>query len=159
MKEDNEFRYIGKDVPYKTPPGFFDSITEKTLKKAILREKNLRKTNIRRLIYSLAASVAILFFLGYHFIHFTEKMQPSELIVMGRSPVLQKVVPKSDISSKQITVAETTKTTSLKPSVTEISEPFRNEGLNDILTEMTDDELQQMAAQYKTDTFIMESVQ
>jgi hypothetical protein len=159
MKPDIEFQQIGKEVPYKTPDDFFESITENTLQKAILREQMHRKNNFRRVVFSVAASIAILLFLGYHLMTYREDQSVSNLLSQDTHPATQNIIQKKSVLTDQIAAMETIKTLSSKPTAKIVSESLPTEGLNDVLSEMTDEELQQMAAMYKTDPFHEETVQ
>ena len=159
MKENSEFWHFGKEVPYKTPAGFFESITEKTLQKAILREQMLRKNNIRRVVFSVAASATILLFLGYLWMIYPVDHSVSNLPSQDTQPARQTMIQKTPVPMNQIAAMETLKV-QLDPSPARTStESTKAEGLSDVLTEMTDEELQQMAALYQTDPFSEEAIQ
>jgi hypothetical protein len=57
MEHKNEFEAFGKQMPYKVPEGFFDTVTQKTLKLAHKRKIQSVK---RRLNFSLAAAASII---------------------------------------------------------------------------------------------------
>ena len=159
MKELNEFRHIGKEMPYKTPPGFFETVSESTLQKAILREKAHKKDNLRRLIFSVAASLALLLYLGFHFVGNKVAYSDSILIAQDSMPIAKQIhhekmeIPtaKSGLSTKKLN--------SGKISEKRLAVSAKNEALSDVLSDLSDDELQQIAAMYTADPFINESVQ
>jgi hypothetical protein len=159
MKPDNEFQQIGKEIPYKTPPGFFESVCEETLQKAILSKQNHRRNNNRRMIFSVAASTAILWFLGYQWMIYPQNKPGSNLLSQETQSAGQTIIQKKAVSADQIAAKEIIKTFSSRPTARIVSESLQTDGLNDVLSEMTDEELQQMVAMYKTDPFHEETVQ
>jgi hypothetical protein len=159
MKENSEFRQIGKEVPYKTPAGFFESITENTLQKAILREQMHRKNNIRRVVFSVAASAAILLFLGYQWMIYPVDQSVSNLPSQDTQPAGQTIIQKKPVTVKQIVAMETLKVQLDQSPASTITEFTKVEALSDVLTEMTDEELQLIAAMYQTDPFSEEAIQ
>jgi len=159
MKENSEFRQIGKEVPYKAPAGFFESITENTLQKAILREQMHRKNNIRRIVFSVAASTVILLFLGYQWMNYPVDQSVSNLPSQDTQPARQTIIQKKPVPMNQIAAMETLKVQLDQSPARTLTEFTKAEGLSDVLTEMTDEELQQMAALYQTDPFSEEAIQ
>jgi hypothetical protein len=159
MKTDDGFRHIGKETPYKIPAGFFESITENTLQQAILSEKNHKRNNIRRMVLSVAASVAVLFFLGYYFIQNPAVKTPLNMVAGKTQTSGQIIIQEKQESADQIAALETMKTSPVKSSVRKTTEKIMAEGLNDVLSDMSDEEIQQMAAMYNSDTFINEITQ
>jgi hypothetical protein len=159
MKENSEFRQFGKEVPYKTPAGFFESITENTLQKAILREQMHRKYNIRRVVFSVAASAAILLFLGYQWIIHPVDQSASNILSQDTQPARQTIIQKKPVPMNQIAALETLKVLKDQSPAKTLTEFTKAEGLSDVLAEMTDEELQQMAAMYQTDPFSEEAIQ
>jgi hypothetical protein len=151
--EDDEFQEIGKETTYKVPDGFFENISEKTLLKAKEREQNREKIRVLWRTVAVTATMAAMVLLGY-FIFEPDNKPATNLIVQNKQPVEQPVIHEQEIS-KQPEVAEVKKTepekTNLKENSTEV--------LSDVLTDLSDEELLQLAAMIKTDPFISESAQ
>jgi hypothetical protein len=159
MEEYNEFRQFGKETPYTTPTGFFETFSEKTLQKAITRKQNSRKIYIRRLIFSAAASIALLVYSGIHFIWKSDSTPAIKLIVQDTLHSVQPIFQANTAMPKERTVIGAKKTSIGKEIMKKIEVPEKAEALKDVLTDLTDEELQQIAAMYKTDPFINESIQ
>ncbi len=154
MKEYDEFQQIGKEIPFKAPAGFFETISQKTLTKAIIRKQKHKKNNIRRLIYSVAASVALLLFVGFHFLGNSCTDPCPNLIVQETLPVVKPLIREKQDTPKQNMVQLSAKMISIEESGGKLEIQEKNEILRDVLSEMTDDELQQIIVIYKTDLFI-----
>ena len=156
MKEDIGFQKIGKEIPFKAPHDFFETISEKTLQKAKQREYNRRK--IRRLWRSVsaAASLAALFFLGY-FMLGPDIKSGSNQTAQEVQPTGRQIIHQKPEVAKESTVAEVEKKSAV-PEKTVIK-TTENEVISDVLADLTDDELSQIAAMLQTDTFISESAQ
>jgi hypothetical protein len=146
MKENTDFQNIGKNTPYKAPTGFFDTISERTLQKAKQREQNQQKTRRLWRVVSLAASLAALFFLGYFKLELNTRPESQQMI--------QEIIPSETQSVQQGPVMSAKPTGSETMKVT-----FEKEAISDVLTDMTDEELSQMAAMFQTDPFTSESGQ
>jgi hypothetical protein len=159
MKEDTEFSHIGKGNPYAVPAGFFEDISEKTLQKAIMREHIHRKSNIRRIVISVAASVTVLLFLGYQFGKFPEEKTLSDQLEHELKPSGQTIIQKDTVSPGQIAQRETILTSPSKTPIKKITESTKTEGFSDLLSDMSDDELLEVAALVNTDPFIDETMQ
>ena len=151
--EDNEFQGIGKKNPYKVPDGFFENISEKTLLKAKEREQNHGKSRALWRTLAVAASMAAMVLLGY-FIFEPDNKPATNLIVQNKQPVEQQIIQKQKIS-KQPEVAEVKKAVPEKT----VSDASSTEVVGDILADLSDEELLQLAAMIKTDPFISESAQ
>lgn len=152
MQDNEEFQQIGKEIPYKVPPGFFESFAEKTLKEAIVREQIHKRNNIIRLFLSVAASIALLFYLGLHLRQDSDLIQSPNLIAEGTKPTNQSVTKTSGETIKHKDFNELKK--EIPMTIQE-----KTEVLRDILSDLSDDDLDQIAIRYKTDTFINESLQ
>jgi len=148
---DIDFKKIGKDSHYSVPDGFFEHVSELTLKKAKLREKNYRKIQITLRGFAVAASLAVVALFSY-FMTNSEKHEVRQLVKQElheeTGPIRQMdLIGKHSPSSKTKVVA------GAKAIVREITP----ETLSDVLPELTDDELLQMTILYQTDPFIDES--
>ena len=154
MKEDKDFQNIGKRMTYKTPHGFFDQISEKTLRAAKLHEQNRKKSLFLWRSLAIAASMTGIALIGYYF---TEQQTPPEkLVAMQKTKTdsIKEVQPILDQTKTQV-VAEK----KVIKSVVSTNKENENEAIDDVLADLTDDELLQMAAMFKTDQFMGESTQ
>lgn len=153
MKEVDEFQKIGKKLPYQMPGNFFELVSEKTLRKAKQREQNRRKSLMLRRIVTVAASLSALALLGYFML---EPNRPeTNLIVQEKQTVTKPIIEQKQEVPEQPTEAEIRKTV---PEKTLAKEKIV-EKISDVISEMSDDELLQLAAMYKSDPFIGESAQ
>jgi len=153
MKEDTEFQEIGKNTPYKVPDGFFEKISEKTLRKAKQREQNSRKILIVLRTFAVAASLAAIALLAY-FMTGTEKPEIKQLVQSKQTEVID-TIRLTEVISKKITITEIKKEAPVKTTIKET----KPEEITDVLSELSDDELLQLAAMYKSDLFIDDSPQ
>ena len=153
MKEETEFQEIGKNTPYKVPDGFFEKISEKTLRKAKQREQNSRKILIVLRTFAVAASLAAIALLAY-FMTGTEKPEIKQLVQSKQTEVID-TIRLTEVISKKITITEIKKEAPVKTTIKET----KPEEITDVLSELSDDELLQLAAMYKSDLFIDDSPQ
>ena len=153
METEFGFEEIGQKTTYKVPDGFFARVSSDTLIKARQREQ-FRKTNrlIWRTIVVAASLVTILYF--SYFRSEPLKSGLNQIILGDHSEANQMDNPPETISNS-ILVAESTNLVLHKRL--RIETPTVE--LNTVLSEMTDEELQQMAAMYKNDIFFGESPQ
>lgn len=151
MKEDIEFQEFGKKLPYKVPEGFFEKISAKTLQEARKREQSARRRVIALRTLAVAASLVAVAFLGYHKFG-PEKPEPVQTAEVIATPPHEQPVQNVDTTLKSPAIAEQ-KTSVAAPA--EKAKP--DENLSDVLADLSDDELLQMAAMYKSDTFLNES--
>jgi anti-sigma-K factor RskA len=167
MKEDVEFQEIGKRTPYKAPDGFFESVSEKTLQRAKRREQSHRKNLTLWRTMAVAASLFAVVSLGYYLSEpeITPKTK-TDVIVMEKHPDVQLPIVQKPEIDQQSTVNVPKKATPAK--VIEIPAPAKekmltvendSEALKDVLADLTDEELLEMDAMYKTDPMIGESEQ
>lgn len=143
-------------MPYTVPDGFFDGITEKTLDKARQREKVRRKYVLIWRSMAIAASLTALIVAGYLLINLLppgKTEQTAQNITAGPqnevqngelAEVIDTLPVKEDYANK-----ETTKNT-----VNVIQD---EEGINDVLTSLTNEELMELAAMLTSDMFIEET--
>lgn len=152
MDPTDEFRDFGKKMPYQEPTGFFDQFSEKTLQQAKRREQNRKKSLVVWRTVAVAASLSALALLGY-FMFEPEKPETSQ-IVQEKQPVEQPQIKNQEII-KQPEVSE------IKKAVPEkvVEKESNTEEISDVLADLSDEELLQLAAMYKTDPFISESEQ
>lgn len=150
MKEDIEFQEIGKRTSYKVPDGFFEQISEKTLRRAKEREQSSRKILIALRTFAVAASLSAIALLAY-FMTETEKTEIGQL-VQNKQTEVKDTLRQTDVIVRKITVSEIKEEAPLKTIVIET----KPEEIIDVLSELSDDELLQLAAMYKSDLFIAE---
>ena len=159
MQDSEEFQQIGKEIPYKVPTGFFESFAGKTLQEAISREKIHKRNKTLRLIFSVAASVAILFYLGLHFKQDYAPIKVPNLIVERTKPANKSANQTSRETINHLNIKNLNKEIPRINNERELSAKEKTEVLRDILSNLSDDDLEQIAIRYKTDAFINESLQ
>ncbi len=151
MKKDTEFQEIGKETPYRVPAGFFEQVSEKTLLKAMQREHDRKRTLALVRSFAVAASLAALVFLGY--LKFGPEKPDINLSVKVEHPETKQPVEQSLEIAKQPALAEIPNAVPEKS----ISKQEENEEMSDVLADLSDDDLAQLAAMYKSDPFLGES--
>ena len=151
MKNDKEFDEKLRKSLYKVPEGFFEQVSEKTLSKAKQREQRRRTFLITLGTFAVAASLSAIALLGY-FRHGSEKIETTS-IVQGKKAEIQQSVRQTEVIGKPADMSGIKK---VLPSKTVVKES-KPEDLSDVLPELTDDELFQVAAVYKSDPFIDEA--
>ena len=156
MEPTDEFRDFGKKLPYQEPAGFFEQLSEKTLQQAKLREQRRRKRLVLWRNVAVAASLSALAMLGY-FMFEPEKPELNP-IVQETQPVEQQIIENQE-TPKQPEVAEIKKAIPGKASETIVVKENNTEEIGDVLADLSDEELLQLAAIYKTDPFTSESDQ
>jgi hypothetical protein len=156
MEPTDEFRDFGKKLPYQEPTGFFDQLSEKTLNQAKLREQHRRKAVVLWRTVAVAASLSALALLGYFM--FEPERPVNNPIVQEKQSVELQIVPKQEIP-EQPEVAEIKKAAPEKVSEKIVAKENNTEEIADILADLSDEELSQLAAMYKADPFISESEQ
>lgn len=151
MNEDSEFQKIGRKLTYTVPDGFFEQVSEKTLQKAKQREQTSNSRMITMRIFAVAASFLAIALLAY-FITGTEKPEIKQ-VVQDKQIVVKDTIRQTEVITKPITIAEIKKTAPAKV----VAKENKSEGIMDVLAELSDDELLQLAAVYKSDPFIEEA--
>jgi hypothetical protein len=140
----DDFSKFGKRLPYDVPADFFNEFPAKTLELAKVQN---RKPRIATIWYwGVAASVLVLVALGFWVSMNSEKVMVTEV---KRSEVS---VPSGQVQENK-PVAFPNETT--KPvQKTEMPKPEIKETLNDILADLSDEDLNQLDAMIKTDMFM-----
>jgi len=154
MEPTDEFRNFGKKLPYQEPAGFFDQLSERTLQQAKRREQSRRKTLVLWRTVAVAASLSGLALLSYFM--FEPERPVANQIVQEKHPVEQQIIQKQEIAKQPEIIAETKKAT-VPEKVIAIEN--NAEEISDVLADLSDDELLQLASMYKADLFISESEQ
>lgn len=158
MKEEREFEQYGKRLPYRVPEGFFEDISGKTLQLAKSRGKKAKILRLTWFAVGVAASVTLLI------IFTTYQDEPAKNSVSAQ--LAQELPPK--ISPKQLEIVEpaikSTKTNplsgeSVKSTKSAAGAINTNEPITTVLTELSDEELRQIASIYNNDTFLRESME
>jgi len=149
----DEFREIGKKLPYREPVGFFERFSDKALNVARQRKKTRERRIMIWRSVAVAASIAVIVFLGY-LIPDGENAE-KVLVVQDNQPDTTVV-----LEQKQ-QIAELPVADSVKKNIEEdaVSQFKTGEDMNDILVDLSDEELMQLAAMFKADLFIEEAVQ
>jgi hypothetical protein len=140
MEEDIEFHKIGKNTTHKVPEGFFETISEKTLQKAKQREEKYHKRLVLWKTMTMAASIAAVISIGY-LIFSPGIHMDSKQIVLDKRPVEKLIVRQESI--KQKTVPQKA-----------IAGANTSEVLGDVLHDLSDEELLEIATVYNADPFI-----
>lgn len=154
MNENNEFQEIEKKTSYKVPDGFFEQVSEKTLLKAKQGELLRRRKLVLWRTVAVAASLAAVFLLGYFIPNTHIKLESKQTVITNQSAELP-IIQNPEIT-KQTTVTEIGKADPEKDHERIIAEETDEEEIGDVLADLSDDELMQLAAMFKTDPFISE---
>lgn len=146
MELNDEFPEIGRKMPYQAPDDFFENVARKTLHGAKMRERKSRHAVYLWRSVAVAASIVALIFIGYFM--FQNNIKPEvQVVVQKNKPAEQKVEEKIAIQKlAEVTVVQKAP---LKNAVEEI----QIENMEEILADLTEEELLQMAAMIKTDPF------
>lgn len=157
MKQMNEFPEIGKKLPYREPVDFFEGLSEKTLQQAKLREQNRKRNLILWRTLAVAASISALALLGYFM--YEPELVESPQIVQEKQPVEIPSVKEQEIAKQPEIGMEIKKEVTEKVPEKTVAERNDTEEIGDVLADLSDEELQQLAAMYKADPFMSESEQ
>ena len=160
MEEYPEFQKIGKKTPYKVPEGFFEDISEKTL----LNAKQKMQIHKKRLVFrsvmaTIGAAAAVILFI---FLKPGQEPRPVSNLTAQKQqettqPTIQIKQETTQVAAiKEIKEAVPAKNIPEKSTITEekIPEEYAYEDVEDILNDLSDEELLQLAAMYKEDQFI-----
>lgn len=156
MEPIDEFRDFGKRLPYQEPSGFFDQFSERTLQQAKRREQSRRKTVVLWRTVAVAASLSALALLSYF--GFEPEKPLIDPIANQQQPVEQQLIQNPEVG-KQPEVAEMEETLPEQASGKITGKGNDSEEIADVLADLSDEELLQLAAMYKADVFINESEQ
>lgn len=156
MTYNSDLKDVGKKMPYSVPPGFFEGITEKTLEKARQRETARRKHVLIWRSIAIAASLTVLIVTGYLLINVLPKEnteQAAQNIVAGPQNELQNGELAEVIDTLTGKKVFDNKETEIK-TVKGIQD---EEGINDVLSSLTNEELIELAAMLASDMFMEET--
>jgi hypothetical protein len=157
MKQLDEFPEIGKKIPYREPVDFFEGLSEKTLQQAKLREQKRRRSLVLWRTLAVAASISALVLLGYFM--YEPELVKSHQIVQEKQPVERPLVKEPEVVKQPEIGTEIKKEVTEKVSEKTVPEGNDAEEISDVLADLSDEELQQLAAMYKADPFMSESEQ
>lgn len=157
MNQPDDFPGIGKRLPYHTPDGYFDGLPEQTLEIARQRSHNRNSLKIVWRTIAVAASIAAVVLLV--------------LIVPDRATIPQQVVENKSFEIQAQAVHDKPALAEPAPVVTEkvkempetatgneTENPAENEeNVNDVLADLSDDELIQLATMMQADPFLEEA--
>lgn len=149
MKPKDEFQEIGKKLPYDVPTDFFDQFSEKALQRARQREQHHKKVVFLWRSLAVAAAFVAVAFLGFLI---PDNGNSEGVLGFQKKQVEETVAPEQnkEITEQAIVVIEEV----AKESTPEIAS---DEDVNDVLADLSDDELMQLAAMFKADPFIEEA--
>lgn len=182
MKTKNEFEGIGKITPYKVPEGFFSQLSTKTLEKAQRREHRVRQLRSAiGITLTAAASVAILFLFVWQDKNPQVQPEKSSLAVNTQAPVpfgMDSVVGHNNPNTvppvarpaqlpvkekaPQVRTEEPVQVLADQPVQTIVqlvTVQKQDENLDELLNELSDDEVLQLAAMLDSDPFIVETIE
>jgi hypothetical protein len=155
MKQEIEFEKIGKNIPYEVPEDFFDNITQKTLQEIKRREQYQKKFFLPGRIVAVAASFAILISIVFFLSHQNTRSYKTEFAEQNK--IKSTSEPKPKFTEK---ILEEGKEVTLKKKapVEKITEKpvqviHKDEKIDDLLVDLSEEDLLQLAAIYKTDLF------
>lgn len=157
MKQPDEFPEIGKKLPYREPAEFFERFSERTLQQAKFREQNRKRSLVLWRTVAVAASVSALALLGYFM--FEPELPESPQIVQEKQTVELPIINKQEITKQPEIGIEIKKEDTEKVPEKFVAEEKDTEEIGDVLADLSDEELLQLAAMYKADPFISESEQ
>jgi len=157
MKQLDEFPGIGKKLPFREPVEFFERFSEKTLQQAKFREQNRKRSLVLWRTVAVAASITALALLGYFM--FEPELTKSPQIVQEKQPVEQPIIKEHEMTQQPEIGTEIKKQDAEKVPAKFVAEEEDTEEIGDVLADLSDEELLQLAAMYKADPFMSESEQ
>lgn len=148
-KQPDDFLKFGKPLPYQEPDSFFDGLSQRTLEKAKQRTRTRRSLTIAWKTVAVAASIAAVVLLAT----FMQENNPAPISTVSVPKYVDPtVVQEQAVIPKQEQVVVVENKTPEKETVVAVSE----ENVADVLAELTDEELLQMAAMFEADLFTAE---
>lgn len=156
MTCNSEFQEVGKKMPYTVPDGFFDGITEKTLEKARQREKARRKYVLIWRSMAIAASLTALIVTGYLLINLLPPGKTGQT-AQNITARPQNEVQNGELAEVKDTLPVKEEFNNNESEATTTTEEIYDEGINDLLTSLTNEELMELAAMLASDMFMEET--
>jgi len=156
MTYNSDFQEAGKKMPYSVPPGFFEGITEKTLEKARQREKVRRKHVLIWRSMAIAASLTVLIVTGYLLINVLPKENTGQAAQnIGAGP--QYDVQNGELAEVMDTVPVKEAFNNKETEIKTVNGVQDEEGINDVLSSLSNEELSELAALLASDMFMEET--
>lgn len=159
MKKNIFSEKYGKEVPYKVPAEFFETITEKTLQEA---KKRNRKAKVRILtVWTSAAAVVLVIMM----------LAGLNMSWFGGRPQIETVVqveaelPEMEPIENQASVSDSSHEISREPdyrkqdSVSDDPEEYDEETLENLLASLTEEELQIVFGQISAELYLNELIE
>lgn len=143
-------------MPYSVPDGFFDRITEKTLDEIRLREKARRKYVLIWRSMAIAASLTALVAAGYLLLNLSPLGKTGQT-AQKITPGLHEEAENGKFSEVISTIPAKKNDDNNKTESEAINGSMNDEGISDVLTSLTNEELLELAAMLKSDMFIEET--
>jgi hypothetical protein len=157
MEAIDDFQIVGKKMPYEEPKDFFEQFSEKTLQQAKQREQSRKKMVVLWRAMAVAASLSALAMLGHYL--FEPEKQELHQIVQEKQAVQQQIIPQQEVARQPEPAAEIAKLVPENEPKRTIAKGSDTEEIGEVLADLSDEELAQLAAMYKADLFISESEQ
>ncbi len=158
MQQPDEFQGIGKQLPYREPTGFFDGLSERTLETAKQRTHLRGSLIIVWRTVAVAASLAAVIFLGF----LIQDKETTPIAVVNEIPEIeipagQEMKPATAEQPAIVTIVQE-KEEPQKEIINEtVTTPVNEENVNDVLADLSDEELMELAAMFKADPFLEEA--
>lgn len=149
MNQPDDFQKFGKRLPYQEPDGFFEGFSECTLETA--KQRTQRSLTVVWKTLAVAASIAAVVILG-HLIQ--EKELPPTTSAVDTNTIEVPAIQDSKKDNMQTPVVAEWKK---ENSQDKVFVPENEENVNDVLADLSDEELMQMAAMFEADLFTEES--
>lgn len=146
MKENIEFEKIGRNIPYEVPEGFFENVSQKTLRLIKQRELHQKKVFVTRMVAaaaSLAVLVTMAFFLSRSGVNSDRKELTAQRIESPKGS--ERPISENTPNESRKILSE--KSNAEKPPI------HSGEKIDDILSDLSEEDLLQLAALYKADPF------
>lgn len=146
MNQPDNFPGIGKRLPYREPENFFYRLPERTLEKAKQRTQSTSSLRIVWKAVAVAASIAAVVFLV-----FISQNEPRLPVV---AEIKSKAVEAPVIQEEQVSTAQKeieTPKAEVPPKEQTVAIPEEN--VSDVLADLSDEDLLQMAAMFEADLF------
>ena len=147
---EKKFEKFRNHNPYKVPDGFFENITKQTLEKAHQRKK-LNKVRKMVVVFSVAASVIILVAIGSVFFNQNKNNTETALV----QPVTEEMVFE-EIQPEEIFKTDPVEINENKTMETEPSENVPENLLDNLITGLSDEDLQLLEAVIQEELLITE---
>lgn len=174
MENNFDFDKVGKRMPYKVPEHFFDKIPESTLAEAERRQSIKKETSwFSWPAMAVAASLVLLLVFGYVF-YMNRTVQDTEVAILDEEvipaerakvaanteiiepPAPTVVAPVSEKAETRITTETTKPAKQAIPKPAQLAKSDKPESLDDVLADITDEELMLLAAVAETDLNVYE---